>query len=75
MLIFYRLSVPWLLFMPLQGRCLALIQAASDVQEQGAVDDRDSFLHGVRDLLSMHSSKDNLPFKYSQFKFNTGLLA
>ncbi|VVB15413.1 unnamed protein product [Arabis nemorensis] len=38
------------------GRCLALIQAASDVQEQGAVDDRDSFLHGVRDLLSIHSN-------------------
>ncbi|OMP12342.1 HAUS augmin-like complex subunit 3 [Corchorus olitorius] len=33
------------------GRCLALIQAASDIQEQGAVDDRDTFLHGVRDLL------------------------
>ncbi|XP_010547148.1 PREDICTED: AUGMIN subunit 3 isoform X2 [Tarenaya hassleriana] len=39
-----------------EGRCLALIQAASDVQEQGAVDDRDSFLHGVRDLLSLHSN-------------------
>ncbi|XP_048618159.1 AUGMIN subunit 3-like isoform X2 [Brassica napus] len=38
------------------GRCLSLIQAASDVQEQGAVDDRDSFLHGVRDLLSIHSN-------------------
>ncbi|KAL1198811.1 AUGMIN subunit 3 [Cardamine amara subsp. amara] len=38
------------------GRCTALIQAASDVQEQGAVDDRDSFLHGVRDLLSIHSN-------------------
>ncbi|XP_057950041.1 AUGMIN subunit 3 isoform X2 [Malania oleifera] len=38
------------------GRCLALIQAASDVQEQGAVDDHDSFLHGVRDLLSIHSN-------------------
>ncbi|CAD5334330.1 unnamed protein product [Arabidopsis thaliana] len=38
------------------GRCSALIQAASDVQEQGAVDDRDSFLHGVRDLLSIHSN-------------------
>ncbi|XP_022156083.1 AUGMIN subunit 3 isoform X1 [Momordica charantia] len=38
------------------GRCLALIQAASDVQEQGAVDDRDNFLHGVRDLLSIHSN-------------------
>ncbi|CAL5353388.1 unnamed protein product [Camellia sinensis] len=38
------------------GRCLALIQAASDVQEQGAVDDRDTFLHGVRDLLSIHSN-------------------
>lgn len=35
---------------------MALIQAASDVQEQGAVDDRDTFLHGVRDLLSIHSS-------------------
>ncbi|GMH25819.1 hypothetical protein Nepgr_027662 [Nepenthes gracilis] len=38
------------------GRCLALIQAASDVQEQGAVDDRDTFLHGVRDLLSIYSN-------------------
>ncbi|KAK4573471.1 hypothetical protein RGQ29_031433 [Quercus rubra] len=38
------------------GRCLALIQAASDVQEQGAVDDKDNFLHGVRDLLSIHSN-------------------
>ncbi|XP_013598805.1 PREDICTED: HAUS augmin-like complex subunit 3 isoform X1 [Brassica oleracea var. oleracea] len=38
------------------GRCLSLIQAASDVQEQGAVDDRDCFLHGVRDLLSIHSN-------------------
>lgn len=35
---------------------MALIQAASDVQEQGAVDDRDTFLHGVRDLLSIYSS-------------------
>ncbi|ONH92705.1 hypothetical protein PRUPE_8G191000 [Prunus persica] len=34
------------------GRCLALIQAASDVQEQGGVDDQDHFLHGVRDLLN-----------------------
>nr|KJB84106.1 hypothetical protein B456_N003600 [Gossypium raimondii] len=39
-----------------RGRCLALIQAASEVQEQGAVDDRDTFLHGVRDLLSIHSN-------------------
>ncbi|KAM2829492.1 hypothetical protein PS2_035150 [Malus domestica] len=38
-----------------EGRCLALIQAASDVQEQG-VDDQDHFLHGVRDLLSIHSN-------------------
>lgn len=38
------------------GRCLALIEAASDVQEQGAVDDKDNFLHGVRDLLSIHSN-------------------
>ncbi|OAY82528.1 AUGMIN subunit 3 [Ananas comosus] len=34
------------------GRCLSLSQAASEVQEQGAVDDRDTFLHGVRDLLN-----------------------
>lgn len=45
----------WIIIL-LQGRCLALIEAASDVQEQGAVDDRDTFLHGVRDLLSIHSS-------------------
>ncbi|XP_065874416.1 AUGMIN subunit 3 isoform X2 [Euphorbia lathyris] len=38
------------------GRCLALTQAASDTQEQGAVDDRDTLLHGVRDLLSIHSN-------------------
>lgn len=38
------------------GHCLSLIQAASEVQEQGAVDDRDTFLHGVRDLLSIHSN-------------------
>ncbi|KAL3531048.1 hypothetical protein ACH5RR_010370 [Cinchona calisaya] len=38
------------------GRCMALIQASSDVQEQGAVDDRDTFLHGVRDLLSIYSN-------------------
>ena len=46
----------------IQGRCLSLIQAASDVQEQGAVDDRDSFLHGVRDLLSIHSSSQHYHF-------------
>ncbi|KAF9602037.1 hypothetical protein IFM89_024794 [Coptis chinensis] len=38
------------------GRCLSLIQAASEVHEQGAVDDRDMFLHGVRDLLSIHTN-------------------
>lgn len=38
------------------GRCLSLIQAASELHEQGAVDDRDTFLHGVRDLLSIHSN-------------------
>lgn len=48
-----------------QGRCLALIQSASDVQEQGAVDDRDTFLHGVRDLLSIHSSNDSTGFSFN----------
>ncbi|KAL5562204.1 hypothetical protein UlMin_031951 [Ulmus minor] len=38
------------------ARCLALIQAASDVQEHGGVDDQDHLLHGVRDLLSIHSN-------------------
>ncbi|KAJ9169832.1 hypothetical protein P3X46_017981 [Hevea brasiliensis] len=38
------------------GRCLALTQAASDIQEQGAVDDQDTLMHGVRDLLSIHSN-------------------
>ncbi|KAJ0112479.1 hypothetical protein Patl1_02627 [Pistacia atlantica] len=45
--------IGWMFYL---GRCLALIEAASDVQEQGAVDDRDTFLHGVRDLLSIHSN-------------------
>uniref|UniRef100_A0A7N0ZYF0 Uncharacterized protein n=1 Tax=Kalanchoe fedtschenkoi TaxID=63787 RepID=A0A7N0ZYF0_KALFE len=30
--------------------------AASEVPEQGAVDDRDTFLHSIRDLLSLRSS-------------------
>ncbi|KAJ4969875.1 hypothetical protein NE237_002974 [Protea cynaroides] len=38
------------------SRCRSLIQAASEGHEQGAVDDRDTFLHGVRDLLSIHSN-------------------
>ncbi|GAA0174060.1 hypothetical protein LIER_41651 [Lithospermum erythrorhizon] len=38
------------------GRYMALIQAASDVQEQGAVDDRDTLLHGIRDLLCIYSN-------------------
>ncbi|KAK9222877.1 hypothetical protein WN944_011317 [Citrus x changshan-huyou] len=32
------------------------LQAAAGKQEQGAVDDQDTFLHGVRDLLSSHSN-------------------
>ncbi|KAG0470815.1 hypothetical protein HPP92_016921 [Vanilla planifolia] len=38
------------------GHSLSLIQAASEVKEQGAVDDRDVFLHGVRDILSIYSN-------------------
>ncbi|KAK7308297.1 hypothetical protein VNO77_41899 [Canavalia gladiata] len=38
------------------GRCLALIQAASDVQEQGGVHDSDHFLHAIRDLLKIYSN-------------------
>ncbi|KAL6578943.1 AUGMIN subunit 3 [Orobanche minor] len=38
------------------GRCMSLAQATSDVAEQGAVDDRDTFLHGIRDLLSIYSN-------------------
>lgn len=37
-------------------RCMTLIQAASDVQEQGGVDDGDTFLHGIRDLLSIYTN-------------------
>ncbi|KAF3793672.1 AUGMIN subunit 3 [Nymphaea thermarum] len=37
-------------------RCLSLIQIASEAHEQGAVDDRDSFLHAVRDLLSLYTN-------------------
>ncbi|CAA7395246.1 unnamed protein product [Spirodela intermedia] len=36
--------------------CSTLIQISSEKHEQGAVDDRDIFLHGVRDLLSIHSN-------------------
>ncbi|KAJ8559400.1 hypothetical protein K7X08_003458 [Anisodus acutangulus] len=46
------------------GRCMALIQASSDVQEQGAVDDRDTFLHGIRDLLSLYSNIQAGPSTY-----------
>lgn len=38
------------------GHCNSLIQAASEVREQGAIDDRDTFLHAVRDLLCIHSN-------------------
>ncbi|KAE9591965.1 hypothetical protein Lal_00038366 [Lupinus albus] len=38
------------------GRCLALIQAASDVPEQGGVHDSDHFLHAIRDLLKVYSN-------------------
>ncbi|KAL2962403.1 hypothetical protein AAZX31_17G141000 [Glycine max] len=38
------------------GRCLALIQAASDVQEQGGVHDSDHFLHAIRDMLKIYSN-------------------
>ncbi|XP_061357228.1 AUGMIN subunit 3-like isoform X1 [Gastrolobium bilobum] len=37
-------------------RCLALIQAASDDQEQGGVHDSDLFLHAIRDLLKLYSN-------------------
>ncbi|GAB4830335.1 AUGMIN subunit 3 [Ancistrocladus abbreviatus] len=36
------------------GHCLALIQAATDVQELGAVHDKDTFLRDVTDLLSIY---------------------
>jgi len=39
------------------GHYNSLIQAASEVREQGAIDDRDTFLHAARDLLCIHSSK------------------
>ncbi|KAK7250674.1 hypothetical protein RIF29_33249 [Crotalaria pallida] len=38
------------------GRCQALIQAASDVPEQGGVHDSDHFLHAIRDLLKVYSN-------------------
>ncbi|CAN1141081.1 AUGMIN subunit 3 [Linum perenne] len=38
------------------GRYLALIQAASDIQEQGAVDDRDALLHDAQAGLSAYVS-------------------
>ncbi|KAF6157832.1 hypothetical protein GIB67_003732 [Kingdonia uniflora] len=38
------------------SRCLSLIQAASEGHGQGAVDDRDTLMHSVRDLLSIYSN-------------------
>ncbi|KAF0901976.1 hypothetical protein E2562_011806 [Oryza meyeriana var. granulata] len=38
------------------GHYTSLIQAATEVREQGAIDDRDTFLHAVRDLLCVHSN-------------------
>lgn len=38
-----------------QERCMGLIFAGTEAQEQGGVDDRDTFLHRVRDLLSIHA--------------------
>jgi len=38
------------------GHYNSLIQAASEVREQGAIDDRDTFLHAARDLLCIHSN-------------------
>ncbi|CAD6340000.1 unnamed protein product [Miscanthus lutarioriparius] len=38
------------------GHYNSLIQASSEVREQGAIDDRDTFLHAVRDLLCIHSN-------------------
>lgn len=46
---------------------MALIQTASDVQEQGAVDDRDTFLHGIRDLLSLYSSNGSGLWNITKF--------
>uniref|UniRef100_A0A0E0L8S2 HAUS augmin-like complex subunit 3 N-terminal domain-containing protein n=1 Tax=Oryza punctata TaxID=4537 RepID=A0A0E0L8S2_ORYPU len=40
----------------LRGHCTSLIQAATEVREQGAIDDRDTLLHAVRDLLCVHSN-------------------
>ncbi|KAJ7516089.1 hypothetical protein O6H91_22G042600 [Diphasiastrum complanatum] len=37
------------------NRCLALSQVESEVREQGAIDDRDVFLHRVRDLLNIYN--------------------
>ncbi|KAJ7518051.1 hypothetical protein O6H91_21G052400 [Diphasiastrum complanatum] len=36
-------------------RCLALSLVGAEVQEQGAIDDRDIFLHRVRDLLNIYN--------------------
>ncbi|XP_024356885.1 AUGMIN subunit 3 isoform X2 [Physcomitrium patens] len=36
-------------------RCVGLALAATEAQEHGGVDDRDTFLHRVRDLLNIHT--------------------
>ncbi|KAL6880671.1 hypothetical protein ACP4OV_012236 [Aristida adscensionis] len=39
-------------------------QAACEMFEEGSIDDRDSFLHAVRDILSSHSSSQALTSTY-----------
>lgn len=45
-------------------RCLSLIQAGSEPHEQGAVDDRDTLLHRIRDLLSIHANNQGASLMY-----------
>ncbi|CAD6226471.1 unnamed protein product [Miscanthus lutarioriparius] len=46
------------------GRYHLIDQAASEMFEEGSVDDSDSYLHAVRDILSSHSSSQAMSPEY-----------
>lgn len=75
-LFFYQTStyIFWTFLYGFQGRCLALIQAASDVQEQGGVHDSDHFLHAIRDMLKIYSSEDLLIKIFMIYSSYSGLI-
>ncbi|KAF6162735.1 hypothetical protein GIB67_029004 [Kingdonia uniflora] len=55
-----------------RSRCLSLIQATSEGHEQGVVDDRDTLMHDVRDLLSIYSSNPTTSYYITAISVELG---